>query len=124
MRGNVATPDDELRRLTGLEIGKPVAPDVAATVAERLRAAKRFDRVEVLKRFASLSDPTQIVIVVIVDEGAVSIQRTGDPNNPTRVVRRRWPNLLYFPILGTESGYGATYGVRMTHPEPAGRDRG
>ena len=84
----------------------PVAPDIVATVTARLRAAKRFDRVEVLKRYASLSDPTQIVIVVIVDEGPVSIQRTGDPDHPTRVVRRRWPNLLFFPILGSESGYG------------------
>jgi outer membrane protein assembly factor BamA len=122
VRGNVATPDAEIRRLAGLEIGMAVAPDVTARVTERLRATKRFDRVEVLKRYASLTDPTQIVVVVLVDEGAVSIQRTGDPDNPTRVVRRRWPNLLFFPIFSTESGYGVTYGARLTHPEPAGRD--
>jgi outer membrane protein assembly factor BamA len=122
VRGNVATPDDEVRRLAGLEIGMPVDPEVTARVAERLRAAKRFERVEVLKRYASLTDATQIVVVVIVDEGAVSIQRTGDPGNPTRVVRRKWPNLLFFPLFSTESGYGVTYGVRLTHPEPAGRD--
>ena len=99
-----------------------VEPDVTARVAERLRATKRFDRVDVMKRYASLTDPTQIVVVVLVDEGAVSIQRTGDPDNPTRVVRRRWPNLLFFPLFSTESGYGVTYGARLTHPEPAGRD--
>jgi hypothetical protein len=59
---------------------------------------------------------------VLVDEGAVSIQRTGDPNQPTRVVRRKGPNLLFFPIFSIESGYGVTYGARLTHPEPAGRD--
>jgi hypothetical protein len=122
VRGNVATPDAEVRRLAGLEIGMSVEPDLAARVSERLRAAKRFDRVEVMKRYASLTDPTQIVVVVLVDEGAVSIQRTGDPDNPTRVVRRRWPNLLFLPLFSTESGYGVTYGARLTHPEPAGRD--
>ena len=100
----------------------PVAPDLVATVTARLRATKRFDRVEVLKRYASLSDPTQIVIVVQVDEGPVSIQRTDDPDHPTRVVRRRWPKLLVLPILGRESGYGFTYGARLTHPDPVGSD--
>jgi outer membrane protein assembly factor BamA len=122
VRGNVATADDEVRRLAGLEIGMPVAPDLTAKVTERLRATKRFERVDVLKRYASLTDPTRVVVVVLVDEGAVSIQRTGDPDHPTRVVRRKSPNLLYFPIFSTESGYGVTYGVRLTHPEPAGRD--
>ena len=122
VRGNVATTDDEVRRLAGLEIGMRVAPDVTANAAERLRATKRFDRVDVLKRYASLTDPTQIVVVVIVDEGAVSIQRTGDPNHPTRVVRRKWPNLLFAPLFSSDSGYGVTYGARLTHPEPAGRD--
>jgi hypothetical protein len=122
VRGNVATPDDEVRRLAGLEIGTPVAPDLTVTAAERLRATRRFERVDVLKRYASLTDPTQIVVVVIVDEGAVSIQRTGDPANPTRLVRRRWPNLLFMPVFSSESGYGVTYGARLTYPEPAGRD--
>jgi outer membrane protein assembly factor BamA len=122
VRGNVATPDAEVRRLAGLEIGMPVDADLTARVAERLRATKHFERVEVLKRYASLTDPTQIVVVVIVDEGAVRIQRTGDPSNPTRVVQRKWPNLLIAPIFSSDSGYGVTYGARLTHPEPAGRD--
>lgn len=122
VRGNVATPDLEMRRLTGLEIGMPVPPDLVDTVTARLRATKRFDRVEVLKRYASISDPTQVVIVVVVDEGPVSIERTNDPDHPTRVVRRRWPSLLVLPILGHESGYGFTYGARLTDADPLGRD--
>ena len=121
-RGNVATSDDELRRLAGVDIGMAVAPDTVASVTARLRSSRRFDRVEVLKRYASIADPTKVVLVLIVDEGAVSIKKTGDPNHPTRVVRRRLGNLLYSPILGGESGYGATYGVLVTHPEPAGKD--
>lgn len=122
VRGNVATSDVEVRRLAGLELGMAVAPDTVAAVTARLRASKRFDSVEVQKRYASLSDPTQIVIVVLVDEGPVSIKRTGDPNNPIRVEQKWWPNLLVLPIIGYESGYGMTYGARFTHAEPFGAD--
>ena len=84
----------------------------------RLRAAKRFDRVEVRKRFASIADPSQIALVIIVDEGPVKIVMTGDPDSPTRVVRKRLPNMLILPILSREDGYGITYGARLTLPDP------
>lgn len=122
IRGNVATSDEEMRRLAGIEIGMPVDADTVRAIAVRLRSTKRFDSVEVLKRYASITDPTQIAIVLIVDEGAVSIKRTNDPDNPTRVVRRRWPSLLFAPIFGSESGYGITYGALLTRPEPAGKE--
>jgi len=40
----------------------PVASDTVAAVTTRLRASKRFDSVDVQKRYASLSDPTQVVL--------------------------------------------------------------
>jgi outer membrane protein assembly factor BamA len=122
VRGNVATADAEVQRLGGLEIGMAVTPETVAAVTAKLRASKRFDSVEVQKRYASLSDPTQVVLVVVVDEGPVRIVRTGDPDQPTRVVQKWLPNLLLLPILGRESGYGITYGARVTHAEPFGRD--
>ena len=122
VRGNVVTPDEELVRLAGVTIGMPMASDTVAVVAERLRATKRFERVEVLKRYASISDPTRIALVLIVDEGPVTIQATGDPDRPTRVVRRRRLNLLFLPVLDGEDGYGITYGLRVAVPNPAGAD--
>jgi outer membrane protein assembly factor BamA len=102
VRGNVVTPDEELLRLAGVAIGMPMASDTVSVVAERLRATKRFERVDVLKRYASISDPTRIALVLIVDEGPVTIQATGDPDRPTRVVRRRRLNLLFLPVLDGE----------------------
>jgi hypothetical protein len=122
VRGNVVTPDEELLRLAGVAIGMPVASDTVSVVADRLRATKRFERVEVLKRYASISDPTRITLVLMVDEGPVTIQATGDPDRPTRVVRRRRLNLLFLPVLDGEDGYGITYGVRFAVPNPAGAD--
>lgn len=121
VQGNVATPDDEIVRLAGLTVGMPIAADTVAVTTARLKAARRFDRVDVLKRYASISDPTQIVLVVLVDEGRVSIKRTGDPNNPTKVVKSRLPDLLYLPMVFRDDEYGLSYGVRVVRPNALGR---
>jgi outer membrane protein assembly factor BamA len=116
IHGNTATPDDEIRKLAGIDVGMPVAPGTVEEVAERLRATRRFESVQVLKRFATIADPTQILLVVIVDEGPVRIETTGDPNQPVRVVRNRPLNLMVLPLLSHEDGYGLTYGVRVARP--------
>ena len=118
VQGNTATPDDDVRRLAEVRVGMPLDTSTVDAVAARLKAAKRFDRVEVRKRFASIDDPSQIVLVIIVDEGPVKIVMTGDPERPTRVVRKAMPNILILPILGREDGYGFTYGARFTLPDP------
>jgi outer membrane protein assembly factor BamA len=118
VQGNTATPDEEVRRLADVRVGMPFETTTADAVAERLRASKRFQSVEVRKRFASIADPSQITLVLIVDEGPVKIEMTGNPDAPTRVVRKRLPNILVLPILGREDGYGVTYGARFTLPDP------
>src|SRR5205807_6528015 len=120
IHGNVATPDDEIRRLAGVEIGGVVEPDTPAQVAARLRAAKRFDRVEVLKRFASIADPTRIVLVIIVDEGPVKIEVTGNAAHPTRVVKTHGPRIMVLPLVTAEDGYGLIYGAQFGVPNPVG----
>jgi outer membrane protein assembly factor BamA len=120
VHGNVITTDEDVMRLAGIGIGAAVTPATAGEVAARLRAAHRFQHVEVLKRFASIADPSQIVLVIIVDEGPVTIEKTGDADAPTRVVKTRGPNLLYFPILDAEDGYGLTYGVRLALADRVG----
>ena len=37
--------------------------------------SRRFDRVDVLKRYASITDPSQILVLIQVDEGPVRIVR-------------------------------------------------
>jgi len=120
VHGNVATPDEEVKRLAGIDIDDAVTPSTVDQVAGRLRDTHRFQRVEVLKRFASIADPSQVVLVIIVDEGPVKIDMTGDPDAPTRIVKARGPNLLYFPILDAEDGYGVTYGVRIAMADRVG----
>ncbi len=49
------------------------------------------------------------------------MERTGDPDNPTRVVKNRGPGLMFLPILDTEDAYGFNYGARFALPNPLGR---
>ena len=111
-----------MRRLAGIEIGAVVDANTVDEVAARLRTAKRFDDVRVLKRFASIEDPSQILLVIIVDEGPVHIERTGDEVNPTRVVRSHPLGLMVMPVLTREDGYGFTYGARLARRTVAGRN--
>lgn len=122
VHGNLVTTDEELRQMTGVAVGEPFDASMVDAVAERLRGTKRFDRVQVLKRYASIADPSQIVLVVIVDEGRVKISRTNDPEHPYRAVRNRWPRLMYAPIFNISDRYGVTYGVRVAIPNVLGAD--
>ncbi|MBW8862188.1 MAG: hypothetical protein JF601_07425, partial [Acidobacteria bacterium] len=105
IQGNTATSDDEVRRLADVRVGMPFDDATVEQVTKRLRGAKRFERVDVLNRFASIADPSQIMLVIVVDEGPVKIVMTGDPEHPTKVVRRSFPNLLILPVLRREDEY-------------------
>ena len=122
VHGNLVTTDEELRRMTGIEIGAPFEDTTIDAVTKRLEATKRFERVQVLKRFASIADPSQIVLVVIVDEGRVKITQTKDPEHPYKAEKNHWPRLMYAPIFDISDRYGVTYGVSVAMPDVLGKD--
>jgi outer membrane protein assembly factor BamA len=99
----------------------PLTPTTVDDAAARLRASRKFEHVEIRKRYASISDPDKIVLVVIVDEGPVHVERTGDPSHPARVVKNRGPNLLFLPIFESEDSYGFSYGARIALPDQLGK---
>ena len=69
VQGNTATPDADVLRMAGVSVGMPFEATTIDAVTKRLRNAGKFDSVEVRKRFASLSDLSQIALVIVVDEG-------------------------------------------------------
>jgi outer membrane protein assembly factor BamA len=121
IHGNTATSDTEIKRIAAVDVGTPMEPTTIAAVTARLRAAKRFESVQVLKRYASIADLTQILLVIVVDEGPVKIEMTGDVSQPTRVVRERRIGPMVMPVLTAEDGYGLTYGARLAWPGVAGK---
>ena len=120
VQGNTLTPDAEVVALTEVAPGDPFTPQLIADAKARLEKSGKFRRVEVLQRFASISDPSAILLVVIVDEGRVGI-RTSDDGLSPRAVRRRGPPLMLLPLFGSAEGYGFTYGALLSFPNVAGR---
>jgi outer membrane protein assembly factor BamA len=59
--------------------------------------------------------------VIIVDEGPVQIDTTGDPEHPVRAVRTGHRAMMFLPVLTAEDGYGVTYGARFAWPELLGK---
>jgi outer membrane protein assembly factor BamA len=119
VHGNAVIAQSEVAAIAGLQPGDPFTADTIAAVEQRLDASGRFRSVEVLKRFASIADPTRIVVLIIVDEGPVKIEVDRASGAP-RTVRRRAPPVMFLPILDAEDGYGFTYGVRFALPNVVG----
>jgi outer membrane protein assembly factor BamA len=128
VHGNALTPDAEIIQLAGVSVGMAVDANTFDEATARLRRTQKFEHVEVLKRFASIADPSQISLIIVVDEGPVTIQDDGNvadgPGRPPRIVRiqrRKGPGLMFSPILQFEDGYGFSYGARVTMPDVAGK---
>jgi hypothetical protein len=122
VHGNLVTPDAEIIQLAQISIGMPFTDGLPEAVAGRLRATKRFQKVEVLKRFASITDPSQVMLVIVVDEGPVEVKQ-GENGGEAHAVRKRGSGLMFLPILDYEEGYGLSYGVRLAIPEAIGKTR-
>jgi outer membrane protein assembly factor BamA len=119
VQGNTLTADADVVRMSGVQVGAEVTPGLLEKVAARLKSAGHFERVEVLKRYASIADPSQILLVIVVDEGRVVVQPAKN-GQPARAVKKRGPPLMFLPLFGYPEGYGFTYGALVSMPDVAG----
>jgi outer membrane protein assembly factor BamA len=110
VHGNHTTPDAEVLALAGLEIGQPVTPSLPRDVQARLDASGRFRAVDVRKRFASITDDSAVLIVILVEEHAGIAIDVPSPG-PMRKLRAK---TMWLPILRSEDGYGFIYGARVS----------
>ncbi len=114
VHGNNVTSDADVLALAGVSVGQPFETTTLAAVRDRLARSGRFEDVQVLKRFASIRDPSRIALVIIVNERPARILAPERPGGPARVVARsRWRDLMVLPVLAAEDGYGVTYGARV-----------
>jgi outer membrane protein assembly factor BamA len=107
--GNARMADDEIIRISGLQLGQRFEEGTLKDVEQRLRQSGRFDSIEVRKRYRSLDDFSQVALVLVVhenlDAGGSAVTR------PLRKIRNR---VMFLPILKHDDGYGWTYGVRSS----------
>ena len=117
VHGNHVTTNDEILTIAGVAVGTPVEATTIAQVEDRLRRSGKFKTVEVLKRYASIADPTRISLIIIVNEGPVRIEfnEEGGEEVASIVRRRGLRNVMWLPILDAEDGYGVTYGIRPSY---------
>ena len=117
VHGNHTTPDAEVLRLAAVEPGQPFTDDTLARIRKALDDSGRFRSVDVRKRYTSLSDPSAILLVIVVEERAgIAI----DVPNPGPM-RTLGAHTMWMPILRSEDGYGLTYGVRVSVVDVLGR---
>jgi outer membrane protein assembly factor BamA len=122
VHGNTATADADIVKVSGLVVGAPFTDAMLVDARRRLEATHDFEHVEVSKRYASIADLSQVLVVIVVDEGAVSVDWSGTSDAEAAVVRRRGfgRHLMFLPIIDAEDGYGVTYGARVAYVGLAG----
>jgi outer membrane protein assembly factor BamA len=117
VHGNHTTPDADILAIAGLTIGMPVTDAALREATERLRRSGRFDDAELRKRFRSIDDPSDIVVIILVDE-VTGI--TDDDLMPGPLKKMRSLG-MWLPVLDYADGYGFTYGARITFVDTFGK---
>lgn len=110
VHGNHATPDADILAIAGLSIGEAATAARLQAAEQQLRASGRFEAVEIRRRYRSLADPSEILIVVLVDERP-GVTTQGQA--PGSLARLRTAG-MWLPLLRYAEGYGFTYGARVS----------
>ena len=118
VHGNHTTPDADVIGLSGLKPGDPASDARLAEAAQALRTTNRFDNVEVRKRFRSIDNPADILVMIVIDERAGISDDDLTPGFGDRVRSA----MQWLPILNYAEGYGLTYGIRAAFANPIGDD--
>jgi outer membrane protein assembly factor BamA len=117
VHGNHTTPDTDVLALAGLQVGSPVTDATLRTAAAQLESSGRFDTVEVRKRYRSIDNPADILVIILVDE-VTGISADDLTPGPLRKLRSLG---MWLPVLDYEDGYGFTYGARFTFVDALGK---
>lgn len=116
IHGNHTTPDADILAIVGDVVGKPATDQLVAEMTTNLEKSGRFDGIEVRKRFRSIDNPDDVLLMVIVDEvpGIDEFDLTPGPMKKFR------SSGMFLPILRYDDGHGFTYGVRTSFVDRLG----
>jgi len=116
VHGNHTTPDADILGIIGDVVGKPATDQLIAEIESKLEKSGRFDGIEVRKRFRSIENPDDILLMIVVDEvpGIDPLDLTPTP------MKKFWSSGMFLPILHSEDGYGFTYGARIAFVDRLG----
>jgi outer membrane protein assembly factor BamA len=117
IHGNHTTPDADVLAIVGDVVGQPATEALIAEIAARLNKSGRFDGVEVRKRYRSIDNPDDILLMIVIDEvpGVSDLDLTPGP------WKRFTSTGMFLPVLHYDDGYGFTYGARISFVNTLGR---
>jgi outer membrane protein assembly factor BamA len=109
VHGNATVSDADVLRFAAVAVGDVLPADATDAIKRRLEQSGRFDEVDVRKRYRSLTDATDVSLIIIVHE------RTGVVDGPAvaKPFKKLQQHLMYLPIMSYADGYGLTYGARV-----------
>jgi len=116
VHGNHTTPNADILAIVGDVVGKPATDALITEITKKLEKSGRFDGVEVRKRFRSIENPDDILLMIVVDEvpGIDPVDLTPSP------AKKFLSSGMFMPILHSEDGYGLTYGARISFVDHLG----
>jgi hypothetical protein len=114
VHGNAFVEDADVVRISGITTGQAVDDAALKGAQERLERSGLFESVEVRKRYRSLTDSSDVSLLLIVHErpGVRSASQSTDVVNSSW--RRIRSKMMFFPILTYADGYAFTYGGRVS----------
>jgi hypothetical protein len=110
VHGNHTTPDADILALSGLAAGGEASAATLAAAEKRLLATGRFERADIRRRYLSIADASQILVMIVVDEHPAVSESDLTPG-PMKKLRSAG---MWLPILHHADGYGFTYGARVS----------
>jgi len=114
VHGNASVLDADVISLAGLGLGQTVTAETLSAVEARLKQSGKFDSVEVRKRYRSLTDASDVAILLVVHERPGTFSAGGVIQRSSRPFGRVGDRLMFLPIVNYADGYGLTYGGRMS----------
>jgi len=104
-RGNYSITDEQLLEATGVQIGDPLTAATLATIEERLGAFDGVGSVEILKRYRSMTDPGEVVLLINIKEHVAVSEK-----------------FMFLPIFTWTDEYGIAFGARFATVDLMGAD--
>jgi outer membrane protein assembly factor BamA len=116
IHGNHTTPDADVLAIVGDVVGKPATDELIAEMTTKLEKSGRFDGIEVRKRFRSIDNPDDVLLMVIVDE----VPGIDELDLTPGAMKKFRSSGMFLPILRYDDGYGFTYGMRTSFVDRLG----
>jgi len=117
VHGNHTTPDADVMAIAGDVVGHPATDALVAEITARLEKSGRFEGIDVRKRYRSIDNPDDILLMIVIDEapGVSDLDLTPGP------WKRFTSTGMFLPVLHYDDGYGFTYGARVSFVDLLGK---